>query len=474
MINEERQQKIHVLNKNEIDQDSIQLVRVDPVYDDISLIDLWLVLTKHKKILMSIVFAAMLLGVFYAMSKPTLYNYSATLQIGAMMVSDGGKQHFESIESPENALSKLTESYIPSVQYAYLKENPSLKKYPDISARIPKNSSLIILESKGVEEDSDIHLDVIRRIIERLRKDHKLSIDITKGEYKNLLKRAEIALSDLENPMILTTKLNSIQQSLLDSKISIEKLKDERLIKVAKQQLMSDIASHKNKLSSLDDEAKQLSSELKRLADVDSLLETQITGLAQTITNELKNRKETAKNISTGPGAMTMLLIDNQIQSNRDRLARLEERLYIKQYNLREKLENQIKENKRMKTYERALIVDVNNNLQKLDIDNKHSLQKLLANHKGLEIQLSKIKLDHNNQILKVQQEIQGYSLKLKGLRETQSLTPPMQSLKPVSSKRKLIVVVSLVAGLFLAIFVVFILEFLSKVKEKSLQHKVS
>ena len=92
MTNEEHQQKIHVLNKNGIDQGAVQLVRVDTAYEDeINLIDLWLVLAKHRKLLILIVLAVMLLGVFQALSKPTLYSYSAALQVGLIPVGDVGK-----------------------------------------------------------------------------------------------------------------------------------------------------------------------------------------------------------------------------------------------------------------------------------------------------------------------------------------------------------------------------------------------
>ena len=45
-----------------------------------------------------------------------------------------------------------------------------------------------------------------------------------------------------------------------------------------------------------------------------------------------------------------------------------------------------------------------------------------------------------------------------------------MQSLEPVGVGKKIIVVISLLAGLFVGVFAVFFFEFISKVKEKTQQ----
>lgn len=469
MQKREEQNKVHVLSQDRILDESIQLVRVEPSYDDeISLIDLWIVIAKRWKLILMIVLIALLLGASAAMTKKLQYKYSVTLQIGSLVVEGSDGQKFQYIESPQNVLAKLESSYIPTIRQLWLNktgENP-----PDIIARIPKESSLIMLEVEGEEDEGKQLLALLQEVVDVVKNDHKPSMNVTRGEFSSSLNNAERVLAELTDVNSIEVLTEGKKTQLVTAKLKLDELQNEHLIKVAKQQLQSDLESHKNKLSSINDQIKLLEAELDRLANVDTLLEKQIVDLSNTISNQLKNRRETEESVKTGPGAMTLLLIDNQIQGNRDRLAELEERLYIKQHELRRKIDNQIKESLRERDYEKMLIADINNQLQKLDIDNEHARQKQISIVSGLEIQLAKIKRDHQYAILNQQQKIEDLKLKLAGLKDTQALSEPMRSFKSLPRKRGLTLAVSVIAGLFIAFAIVFVLEFLSKVKQREQQ----
>ncbi len=472
MVNKETlQKKVHVLEQSENIGQTVQLVSVDSGYDDeISLVDLWLVLSKRRNILLAIILAFLAAGTTFALIKPVMYDYSAVLQIGSMAsqgTEDDGPNY---IESPANVLEKLTKSYIPLVLSEYLKAHPDEKTAPKVKAVLSKNSDLITLEARGKEIDSAEYQGILNNIIGYVQKDHQPQMDITRGQYERALQKAQMDMAVLTNPLTLKAKKTQQEISLLQNQINLDNLKDKRLTRVVKQKLVTKKQEHTNKLAGLADEHIRLNSELKRLNDVDRLLEKRIADLSVTIKDELKNRQISVRNVSTGPEAMTVLLLDNQIQSNRNQLASLEERLDIKQHSQREKLNNQLKANTRSQAFHQKLLADINNKLQKIDIDNNHAQQKLSIKQSGLQLSLEKMLLEHENKIITQQQKIDGINFKLKGLRDTQPLTQPLQSLEPVGIGKKLIVIISLMAGLFIGIFSVFFLEFLSRVREKTQQ----
>jgi len=471
MINKDAlQNKVHVLENGEGAGQTVQLVSVDSAYDDeISLIDLWLVLTKRRNIFLAIVLAFLAAGVTFALIKPAVYNYSAVLQIG-VMTGDGIDATPGFIEPPANVLEKLTKSYIPLVLTSYLNDHPELGSAPKVKASMAKKSDLISIEVRGQETKSTEYQTILQNIIGYIQRDHQPQMDIAKNKFQLTLQKEMIGMSVLKNPLTLKQKQNQLEIDLLQTRIKMDNLKDQRLTRITKQQLVTQKKEQTNKLAGLADEHKRLASELARLNDVDRLLEKRITELSATIANELKNRQISVSNINTGPEAMTVLLLDNQIQSNRNQLASLEERLDIKQHSLREKLNNQLKANTRSQEFHQKLLADINNKLQKIDIDNAHKLQQLSEKHAGFQLGLDKMQLEHQNNVLIQQQKIDEINFKLKGLRDTQPLTRPMQSLEPVGTGKKLIVIISLIAGLFVAVFCVFFLEFLSKVKEKTQQ----
>jgi len=469
MKTKEDVQKIHVLGQNENMQQVVQLVGGDSDYDDeINLFDLWFVLVKRRNLLLAIVLAFVVAGITFAAVKPVLHEFSAVLQVGVMVAEDNKEPKF--IESPGNVLAKLTRSYIPLAQSEFLNNNPELKSAPVITAKMASKSDLIILEARGEEKDSGMYLDIIRYVIGYIQKDHQPQMDIARNKYELLLQNEKILLSELEDPVTLKMKQKPLEIELVQANLKIEGLKDQRIARVVKQELVTLKKEYKNKLASLSDEHKRLSSERARLSDVDRLLEKRATELSNTIKNVQENRNLTAKSVGTGPEVMTVLLLDDQIQSNRDQLAGIEERMNYKQQSLREKFDNQIKANARSQEYYQKLVLDVNSKLEKLDIENSHELQEASVTQSGLKLNLVKMQLDHENSILVQKQKIEAISYKLKGLRDTQTLTEPMQSLKPVGTGKKLMVMMSLVAGLFVAIFAVFFLEFISKAKERASQ----
>jgi len=465
-------QKIHVLGQNESMQQVVQLVGGDSGYEDeINLFDLWFVLVKRRNLFLAIVLAFMVAGITFAVVKPVLHEYSAVLQVGVMVA--GGNKEPKFIESPGNVLAKLTRSYIPLAQSEFLKKNPDIKSAPEITAKMASKSDLIILEARGEEKDSEMYLSIIQHVIRYIQKDHQPQMDIARNEYELLLQNEKVLLSELEDPVTLKMKQKPLEIELVQANLKVEGLKDQRLVRVVKQELVTLKKEYKNKLASLSDEHKRLSSERARLNDVDRLLEKRAAELSNTIKNVQKNRNLTAKSVGTGPEVMTVLLLDDQIQTNRDQLAEIEERLNYEQQSLREKLDNQIKANTRSQGYHQKLIQDVNSKLEKLDIENSHEQQEALVAQSGLKLNLVKMQLDHENSVLVQKQKIDGLAYKLKGLRDTQTLTEPMQSLKPVGTGKKLIVMMSFIAGLFVAVFAVFFLEFIAKAKERANQAQI-
>ena len=467
MINEDKLQKVHVLDQGNGRDQLVQFVGADTAYnDEINLLDLWLVLVKHRNILLIIILAFVVSGVTFSLIKPVLYDYNAVLQVGAVVTPETGNEKY--IESPANVLEKLTRSYIPLVRSEFLKDYPELQFAPIVNASMSKGSDLIVIQTRAEEKDGSMSLELIHRIIAYIQKNHQPQMDINRNEIELSLQKEKIILSRLENPLSLKVEQESLEVDLLEAGINIKNLKDERLIRVLKQQLMTQKKKYSNEQASLVDESRRLTSELERLKEVDRLLEKQIVELSSTIGNELKDRKASVSSVSSGAEAMTVLLLDSQIQANRNRLAALEERLSVKQQSLREKLDNQIKANARSQTHHQTLISDLSSQLRKIDIDTTNDLQKTTIKQSGLQISLNKMQSDHKSKILLQQQKIDGIAIKLKGLRDTQTLTEPMKSLDPVGTGKKIIVVIALMAGLFVGIFSIFVMEFLSKVKERS------
>lgn len=61
--------------------------------------------------------------------------------------------------------------------------------------------------------------------------------------------------------------------------------------------------------------------------------------------------------------------------------------------------------------------------------------------------------------------ELEKEQLQLKNLRATHALAPPIKSIKPVNSSRRVILLLAILAGGFVALFAAFIQDFFIKSK---------
>ncbi len=237
--------------------------------DEISLVDLWLTLSRHRKLILGIVGSSLLVGLLWAFLKPPQYEYRVSIEIGNRWIKD----EVRPIEEPDTALAKLKESYIPST----LRTSSRVEKDRDIEieAQIPKKSEIIVLTAKGTEDEGDMLKGLLVEVVDKLRADHQRIYSILK-------KDIELRQRDLEN-----------------------------------------------ELSSLKDEANLVEADRERLKERRELLKAEISELQRLISStEAQYKRATAK-----PGgeanAMTLLLLDSEARTARARQSDLQDRMQI-------------------------------------------------------------------------------------------------------------------------------------------------
>ena len=331
--------------------------------DEISLIDLWLILIRQKKVLIVIFLVCAISGLLFATLKPDTYTYTTSIEIGTQVQKD----NIRPIEDPQTLLAKLQESYIPLMIHEYFKAHSGENKEDfEVKARVPKESQIIVLESKGSEAQAPTYLALQQRIVDKVKQDHQRIVGILKKEVENQRNKA-------------ISKLNE--------------LKDEGKLIAAREQ-----RNHELDLL-LNEQAKQLETHLARAE---------------------QSRQRAIKEATNAAKAMTLLMLDSDIEKQREHLSQLQERVKIEV------------------------------------ADKKDEFIKSLADNKR----------DQENQI----DHIARLEAQVQNMRETRALVPPMQSNKPIGLSHGVIVALSIVIGLIVATFSAFFAEFLAKAKQQMQQ----
>jgi len=290
---------------------SIYDPRRQPVYyadDEISLIDLWIVLVKRKKLFFGILLAILPIGLTATVVIPEEYSYKTSIEIGSRIVNGV----VQPIESPETLLAKIQESYIPLIQSKYRQENQAFDKEFEIKARIPKGSQIIVLESKGIEETKGIYEDLQRSVVEEVKDDHRRVLEIIR---------------------------NDLEASRNAAANKLDELKDQSILLVSRE---------------------------GRIDGMKMLLNKQIEEAKKDLDAAQKNRSRAVKEASSATKAMTLLMLDNEVHEQRKRLAGLEERLLMDMANSHDEYAKQIADNKRLQLNQQDTIAHLNSQLANL------------------------------------------------------------------------------------------------------------
>ena len=258
-----------------------------PPDEEISLVDLWLVLARHRRLIATIVALAAALGIAIAAVKTDSYSYTTTIQIAR--VGDG------LLEEPVTLLAKLNESYIPFISQQRLQAEPDARQIR-VSAEIPKDSNLILMRSEGDLADQEIHFSVHKQILDRLAQDHNPVVDVVKLSMENDLNRV------------------------------------------------------RNQLDKLKDEALSLQAQGKRLDEQEILLKEQLRDMQKLIDGSESNRNKALTEVEGEAKAMTLMLIDTETKKYMDREGEIKERLLVGMSADRDRLKNDLADNLRRQT----------------------------------------------------------------------------------------------------------------------------
>jgi hypothetical protein len=271
--------------------------------DEISLVALAALIWRRRRAAWVTLSAIVACGLAVALLLPKTFAYTTTIEIGSW-VDDGKTVPIESIDT---TLNKLQEHYIPLARRRYQQDHPQDRHVFEVTARVPKGSQLVVLESKAPEAKSAPYRQIQAQAVQDLLADHGRVFELQRAAIGQQKQRAEAAL-----------------QALVDEAAVIERQFD-------------------------------------RLEQTDQLLEQQIADTRAMIDDASRNRTRAVGEAR----AMTLLMLDNEVRANRARLADLLQ-LQVGQAEKRDQLQKSLRENKRDQALQRAEIEQLDLQLKNL------------------------------------------------------------------------------------------------------------
>jgi len=175
--------------------------------DEISLIDLWLVIMRRKMLVIAIFVFCIIAALAFALTQPLTFSFTTIVNVG----SNENGQPFESLETIQ---TKLEEILIPNIRVMSLDKKNSSDDENKIKVSIPTNAIAIRLETNSERDDYTKISSLHSSVVESLKQQYKEQIRSAKSRLEGKLQLLNKQLDDL-----------NAQSSLpVSGKVSIEML----------------------------------------------------------------------------------------------------------------------------------------------------------------------------------------------------------------------------------------------------------
>lgn len=176
-----------------------------PADDEIDLVDLALIVWRRRRVVLAVILLALAAGAAFAFLRSPAYEYKAVVSIGQQSI--GQQWQIMPIETPETAIAKINDGYLPKAIAAAQSGDARLKSIK-IEATAPKGAAVVILSAKAPISMKDVYLKIIGSAVQDLLADHASLIAVKKDEIMADMARVRSDLS------LLDQRINAIMRDI--------------------------------------------------------------------------------------------------------------------------------------------------------------------------------------------------------------------------------------------------------------------
>jgi len=401
-----------------------------PDEDEIDLADLFGVLYRRRKFIAVTTVLFVLLAFGLAKVMPKKFEAETMVEIGQVPI-DGKYEKVENSDAVTNRISSLAK--LTASEMSKETETLGFSIKEDLEVDVPRDGNVATIVLTVAEDATDKGLDFLSRVNDKLNQEYTHFFE----QYKNEI-RAEMASKKVEISTVNST-ISNLTEKIAKVKGQYENRMDAQRDRIDGLERTIQRAEARQEAIETDLESLQLEKEE---------LSQKIQEVEERYTRLLQKRKDSgAGGISA---EMTLLNIETMF------LSQMRERLLVKIpqtiNELREELQT------------------LDERIREARMKKEEETERLLALSPERDEEIEKIQ----DQILELEESKERLAIsieqdqnKLNNLITTRVYVNPRLSENPVAPNVKLIVALGFVGGVFLAVFLAFMLEFWSRNKQK-------
>ncbi|VAW85136.1 hypothetical protein MNBD_GAMMA17-1759 [hydrothermal vent metagenome] len=439
--------------------------------DEISIIELWLILARYKWLIVSAMVFSMALVVAAVLFKKEQYSYVSTIELASTNIPGAAETLggvLVPLESSVVSLNKLNQVYIPLVLGIHRDKNKGLDikiSAARLSEKKIENNQLVVLTSIGSVPGA-VQRVMHEEIVAMLSKDHDRLIAPQRRGLEHQLKVQSRELSMMQEPMLLVNNRQVLIDRLIKSEMTLERLEMPFTIEVKKERAKQAIEAAEQSLAELHRDEVLLTKRRSQFETERRLLEKEIFDLDGQIKQALQRSVSVVAGASEGVDGVALLLIDNVIQGNRSRLAALEQRLVIAFPERELVMENDLITSREARLQAKKKIDLMKKEFDLIEVEHKRSLVTTQMPVEQLRREVELFEFNSVGAIDRKLLQVEQLAFGLDAISPTRFFAPPMEGDSGQDFPLAAIVFAAFI-GLIFGVLVAFFMEFLRAVSKR-------
>jgi len=407
--------------------------------------------------------AVAMLGLVYALIRPQMYAFTTTIEIGSRLVAN----RMVPVEAAPDVVLKLEKRYIPAASKAAKSIDPEQPPLPEIKVSNKRNSNLVTLSVHAPENQAVAATNLEQTVVDDIVRDHARLIAVIRANLAFKLQRATLALVALQDPATLEAVLKPLQGNLLKARAGLAKLNDSDARSAAATTLEAALQIEKNKRLALDDNLARSTAKHKLLDHREQALKDRAQQIARHLSDTYAQRERAVMDAGNSNDAMTLMLIDGQIQRREDLLSKIQDDLTVELPDQRSAMQNKIDDLLRRKDVSEKRVQQAQVAYARFATEWNDSIQQQENLIESLQQRLLKTQNDNQRNIDDKKAEIVQIQARIDHVRATRSVLPPQQSARAAGRSTRLLLALSVFAGLVVALLTVGFAAFIEKLRTR-------
>lgn len=423
--------------------------------DEISLLDLWIVLRRRRFWIGGILLASVLLSGIYAVIHEPTYDFRSAVQLGSYR-DDDGEQVF--LESRASFIDKLREAYIPDARQALA--NGDEDTPPEVAVSNEEDSTVFVLRTTSPLEQNDRIRALHERIVQSVLDAHGDRMAVVLGDRRAAVREARVRVDYLDDERVRRARLRGPEARFAEAERDVEAVETDYA--EDRDELTDQIRESERRLEGLSAERSIIQAHLARLDERADLLERQaenLRPLAEALTQDMGAEAE-------GADLAALLLASAQAAEVQHRLDQLEEELLLGLSERRDELTDRLQDNRLSQREVEEGLGRLEARRERLEERYERELAAAEDRVRTAELERNEARANYEQRLADAESALATAERRLEGAQATEVIFAGEPSLTPNGPGAGVIVALGAILGAMLGIFGAFGAEFVARARE--------